>query len=134
MTKLLLSVLFWGTTFCTPAAKLKVVVKDIKVGEGSVVLAVYDNEKSFLKTPLVQQRAKAGHQSLEFSLDLPEGNYAIAIYQDLNDNKKFDKGWLGIPTEPYGLSNNFRPTLAAPGFNDCKFKIAQQTTTTIALK
>lgn len=133
MTKLFLSVLFWGMSFPTPA-KLKVIVRDIEVGKGSVVLAVYDNPNNFLKKAVVEQRAKAGKQSLEFSLDLPEGNYAIAIYQDLNDNKKFDKGWFGIPTEPYGLSNNVRPKFSAPGFEDCKFKIAQLTTTTIHLK
>ena len=133
MTKLFLSVLIWGMCFPTPA-KLKVIVRDIEVGKGSVVLAVYDNPNNFLKKAVVEQRAKAGNQSLEFSFDLPEGNYATAIYQDLNDNKKFDKGWFGIPTEPYGLSNNFRPKFSAPGFEDCKFKITQLTTTTIHLK
>jgi len=133
MMKLLLSVLLWGAFLSAPA-NLKVVVRDIKVGEGSVVLEVYDNEKSFLKKPAAKQIAKANNQNLEFSFDLPEGNYAIAIYQDINDNKKLDKGLFGIPTEPYGLSNNFRPKFSAPSFNDCKFKIAQQTTTTIRLK
>lgn len=133
MIKLFLSVLFWAAFLSTPA-KLKVVVRDIKVGQGSVVLEVYDNEKSFLKKPAAKQIARANNQNLEFSFDLPEGNYAIAIYQDINDNKKLDKGLFGIPTEPYGLSNNFRPRFSAPSFNDCKFKIAQQTTTTILLK
>ena len=133
MIKLLLSVLFWGAFLSTPA-KLKVVVRDIKVGKGSIVLEVYDNEKSFLKKPAAKQIAKANNQNLEFSFELPEGNYAIAIYQDINDNKKLDKGLFGIPTEPYGLSNNFRPKFSAPSFNDCKLKIAQQTTTTILLK
>lgn len=133
MTKLFLSVLFW-TAFTATPAKLKVVVKDVKVGKGSVVLEVYDSEKNFLKTPVAKQTVKAGDKSLEFSFDLPEGNYAIAIYQDVNDNKKLDKGWFGIPTEPYGLSNNFRPRFSAPSFDDCKFKISQQTTTTILLK
>jgi len=133
MIKLFLSVLFWGTFSAVPA-KLNVVVKDVKVGKGSVVLEVYDSEKNFLKNPVARQTVKAGSQALEFSFDLAEGNYAIAIYQDVNDNKKLDKGWFGIPTEPYGLSNNFRPKFSAPSFNDCKFKIAQQTTTTILLK
>ena len=34
------------------------------------------------------------------------GRYAIAVYQDLDNNNKLDR-WLGlIPKEPYGFSNN----------------------------
>jgi uncharacterized protein (DUF2141 family) len=71
---------------------------------------------------------------LKFSFDLSEGECAVAVYQDLNENNVLDKGWFSIPKEPYGLSNNFRPTFSAPTFDDCKFKLTGQTIITITLK
>lgn len=56
--------------------------------------------------------------------DLDYGDYAIAVYQDVNNNGKLDTGGLlGMPQEPYCFSNNFRPMarLRAPRFSDCRF-------------
>lgn len=56
--------------------------------------------------------------------DLDYGEYAIAIYQDVNGNGKLDTGGLlGMPQEPYCFSNNFRPMarMRGPRFNDCRF-------------
>jgi uncharacterized protein (DUF2141 family) len=126
---LLLSVtLFPGTE------NLKITVNDIKVGKGSIVISVYDSAKNFFKKPVATQTVKADAQSLNFSFDLPEGIYAVAAYQDINENHQLDKGMFHIPKEPYGLSNNFRAKFSAPTFDDCKFKFDKQTTLTITLK
>ena len=53
--------------------------------------------------------------------NLGYGEYAIAFYQDVNSDGKCDKNFIGIPTEPYGFSNNFKPKLKAPRYKDCKF-------------
>lgn len=54
--------------------------------------------------------------------DLPYGEYAIAIYQDVNGNGKLDTGTIGIPTEPFAFSNNFKPRWGGPSFEKCSFK------------
>jgi uncharacterized protein (DUF2141 family) len=133
MTHIVLSLLFLGTLFSNPA-KLKVVVKDIQTGKGTIVVEIYDNDKDFFKKPVTTMTAKATSQSLDFSFDLQEGIYAIAVYQDINENKVLDKGWFNIPKEPYGLSNNYRPKFSKPTFDDCKFKVDQQTTVMITIK
>lgn len=133
LTKLLSFILLVGTSFSNSVA-LKVVVKNIQVGKGNIVVEIYNNREKFFKKPLVTKTIKASSQSLEFSFDLPEGDYAVAIYQDKNENKLLDKGWFNIPKEPYGLSNNFRPRFSAPTFDDCKFKLTEQATITITLK
>ena len=28
---------------------------------------------------------------------------------------------IGVPKDPYGFSNNYRPKLKAPSFDDCSF-------------
>ena len=45
---------------------------------------------------------------------LEPGRYAITVYHDKNDNRRFDKNWLGMPKEDWGVSNNVRPRLRAP--------------------
>jgi uncharacterized protein (DUF2141 family) len=58
-------------------------------------------------------------KSQTISLDLPKGTYALAIFQDINNNNKLDKNVFGYPTEPFGFSRNFRPILGKPNFEDC---------------
>ncbi len=55
--------------------------------------------------------------------NLPEGNYAIALYQDINDDRNCNLNLLGIPKEPYGFSNNVKPFLRSPSFDDAKFSL-----------
>ncbi|MEO8852257.1 MAG: DUF2141 domain-containing protein [Ginsengibacter sp.] len=133
MTNIFLFISLVGTFFSNSVA-LKVVVKNIQVGKGNIVVEVYDNKETFFKKPITSKTVKASSQSLEFSFDLPRGDYAVAVYQDKNENRLLDKGWFNIPKEPYGLSNNFRPGFSAPTFDDCKFKLNQQSTITITLK
>lgn len=38
--------------------------------------------------------------------DLPNGPLALSLYQDANANGRLDMNPMGIPTEPYGFSNN----------------------------
>jgi uncharacterized protein (DUF2141 family) len=66
--------------------------------------------------------------------DLPEGEYALAIYQDENRNKILDKNLLGIPTEIYGFSNNARRNFSAPSFQEAKFKLNRDLQQTVFLK
>ena len=56
-------------------------------------------------------------------IDLPEGRYAVSIAHDLNGNKRVDTNFLGIPTEAWGVSNNVRPSLRAPRFEEAEFKL-----------
>jgi uncharacterized protein (DUF2141 family) len=54
---------------------------------------------------------------------LPEGVYAIAIFQDLNGNGRLDNNMFGVPKEPFAFSNNVKPKLSAPSFSDCAFEL-----------
>jgi uncharacterized protein (DUF2141 family) len=49
------------------------------------------------------------------------GMVAISAYHDENDNKKFDKGMFGIPTEGYCTSRNAKGQMGPPKFDDAKF-------------
>ena len=46
---------------------------------------------------------------------LQEGkSYAIAVFQDLNENSELDTYLVGIPKEPYGFSNDVRGSITGP--------------------
>jgi uncharacterized protein (DUF2141 family) len=51
------------------------------------------------------------------------GKYAVAAYHDENDNHKFDRNWMGLPTEGFGVSNNPPIFLAAPTFEESSFDV-----------
>lgn len=80
-----------------------------------------------------ENSASYGGKSDVTSLDMivkienvPFGIYAIASYQDVNNNGKMDKR-LGIPTEPFGFSNGARPTiLGAPSFDKAKIEFTSE--------
>ena len=54
---------------------------------------------------------------------LAPGRYAVTVYNDANDNGRFDKNWLGMPREAWGVSNNPRPRLRAPRFDEAMFQL-----------
>jgi uncharacterized protein (DUF2141 family) len=56
--------------------------------------------------------------------DVPEGSYAVSVGHDLNGNKRVDTNFIGLPTEQWGVSNNARPSLRAPRFDEAVFKVA----------
>ena len=59
--------------------------------------------------------------------NVPEGSYAVSIGHDLNANKRVDTNLFGMPTEQWGVSNNARPSLRAPRFDEAVFKIGADT-------
>ena len=46
------------------------------------------------------------------------GRYAAIAFHAENGNGKLDKNFLGVPTEPYGFSNNVQGFLGPPTFDD----------------
>lgn len=63
---------------------------------------------------------KNAYAEIDFA-GIPPGKYALVCYHDENSNGKFDESLLGMPEEGYCFSNNVKPTLSAPNFNECAF-------------
>jgi len=105
---------------------LTVVVSSLVSTTSTVKLYFYNTREGFLKSgkwAFSKAVKPDGKKQFSLPVELPKGEWAVAITQDINNNGKIDKNFLGIPTEPYAFSNNFRPTVAAPDFNDCKFTV-----------
>lgn len=106
------------------AADLTIQVDDVKLATGSVKVAVFNTEGSFLKAPAQAGGTPAtmGSTTIIFK-DLPEGEYAFAVYHDANANGKMDKNAFGIPTEDYAFSNNALGKMGPPSYASAKFAL-----------
>ena len=103
-----------------------VTVSSLVSTTSTVKLYFYNTRAGFLKHgqwAFVKAVKPEGKSQFSLPIELPKGEWAVAITQDLNNNDKIDKNFVGIPTEPYAFSNNVRPTLAAPDLNECKFMV-----------
>ncbi|WP_163718569.1 DUF2141 domain-containing protein [Mangrovibacterium lignilyticum] len=115
---------------------LKLVVPNFESIQGDLQVSVFNSEKSFLKEHEEYRiyRFKIEKDSIEFTIDdLPKGKYAMIIFHDKNSNKDLDRSFLGIPKEGYGFSNNIRPHLSAPDFQDCSIALDNDTKVEIEL-
>lgn len=123
---LFLFISLYNFSFEAEKFDLKITVTNVKTQKGSVEIGIFNNEKSFL---LKGKEYRTGskvvtNDTIVFVLkDLTEDDYAISLYQDINSDKKCNLNFIGIPVEPYGFSNNFKPKFSKPTFNDCKIEI-----------
>jgi len=92
--------------------------------DGTVVVGLYDNKGSFLKTSHRSLNSKIKNKMADVTFeDIPDGIYAISCYHDEDDNGKLDM-FLGMyPKEPYGTSNNAPARFGPPKWDDAKFEI-----------
>lgn len=58
--------------------------------------------------------------------DVSPGKYVISVFKDENDNQRVDTSFLGIPKEEWGVSQNVRPTLRAPRFDEAMFVVGEE--------
>ena len=109
--------------------EIGVVVENVAKEKGSIVADLHDDVKeNFLAGDKVVLRVRQTAQKGEtrFCLPLTEpGEYAVAIYHDKNDNKKFDKNFLGIPSEHFGMSRNPKFGLKSPEYEETNFTVPE---------
>lgn len=116
------------------AADLTVNVSEIEQGKGHVLVAVYADEKSYNsgKASFSNTVKAINNQETILFKNIPEGDYAIKMYQDENDNNELDFNMIGIPKEGYGFSNNVGQ-FGAPEYVEAKFTIKDNTAINIEL-
>ena len=103
-----------------------IMVSELASTQALVKLNFYNSPEKFLKDGQMALRMfvkPEGRKELSISVELTPGEWAVALSQDLNNNNKLDKNFLGIPTEPFAFSNNVKPRFSAPNFQQCKFMV-----------
>jgi len=116
------------------AAELTVNITDIEQGKGHVMVALYAGSENYTagKTATsAKVKAEEVSESVIFK-DLDDGEYAIKMFQDENDNNKLDTNMMGIPKEGYGFSNNVG-MFGQPEYKEAKFIVKDNTVIEIDL-
>ena len=111
-----------------PPAKvnLKVDVQNIRKHQGAVFVALFGPGRAFPEgRPMEGKKLDVTGGSVQTLFIVEPGEYAVAVYHDENGNGVMDKRLFGIPKEPYGFSNNFRPVISVPRFSDCQFSVGE---------
>ena len=112
--------------FDAPKARLQVDIQNINSHNGTVFVALFKPGREFPDgKPMEGKKIDASASSLQITFSVEPGNYALALFHDMNSNGKMDKNMLGIPKEPYGFSNDFRPRFFVPKFSDCQFSVGE---------
>lgn len=108
---------------------VKVVATSVEASKGQVYFAVYNNEEDYKKSVYFKAAAVPSTPgSVECEFVLPEGEYVISIYQDVNANGKLDANLVGIPKEPVGITG-YSGSGIPGGFEKLKMKIDAGTKT-----
>jgi len=125
------------TTGFAQTYDLTIKIPNVTNAKGSIHVSVYDskNKTSFTKIGKeyrVLDFKNQGTKGKYVIKDLPEGEYAIALYHDENDDKKCNTNMIGIPTEGYGFTN-LEKIWSIPKFDDCKILLNKKLSVMITL-
>ncbi|RMF01430.1 MAG: DUF2141 domain-containing protein [Bacteroidetes bacterium] len=112
----------------TDTATLDLTITGLKGERGSLNLALFPRAGNFpeIDTDTYTARIEVTAQTMTYRFtNLPRGRYALAVYQDLNNNGKMDKNLWGVPTEPYAFSGGAVAKWKAPDFADAAFELKE---------
>lgn len=110
----------WGAR----AAELHLDFPDLKPA-GQVAWAVHASEEGWRKrgAALRSGFVPAGGS---VTLDLPAGDYGVMAYHDRNSDRKLNTLPVGLPTEPYGFSNDARAPFGPPSWTAARFRLSSE--------
>ncbi len=110
---------------------LRITITGVKEQEGVLRVCLANNPAGFLKECFLQHSMMVSEASIhliEFER-VPFGQYAISVFHDVNQNQELDRRKvIGIPSEPFGFSNNPGLLFGAPNFEQCVFSVDQSIT------
>lgn len=116
----------------TEAAPLTVQVEGATPGQGPVLIGICSGSLDFGSCRYSQNVQPPAAEFQVVFPDVPEGSYAIAVFQDTNGNSTLDRDPRGLPLEPYGFSNGTGRT-APPSFEAARITVSGSTLTRVRI-
>ncbi|MCH8487335.1 MAG: DUF2141 domain-containing protein [Candidatus Cyclonatronum sp.] len=65
--------------------------------------------------------------------EIPAGEYAAAVFHDLDNNRELRTNFLGLPREPIGFSRDARIRMGPPNYDDAYFIVRAGETVTLTI-
>ncbi len=108
------------------AADLEVSIQGVTVNDGALRVGLFAQAAEFPRgTPVQGIDLTADSETVTAKLTgLAAGRYALAVFQDKNNNQKLDTNFFGIPKEAYGFSNTDKA--GSPEFDQAAFEITDE--------
>jgi uncharacterized protein (DUF2141 family) len=106
------------------AATLTITIRGVLPQPSELWLGVFDAATyEDGPAPVHQKIAAAAPETVVTFENLTPGRIAVKVLQDLNGNGEMDSTLIGFPEEPFGLSNDIKPNMSAPGFDETAFDL-----------
>ncbi len=123
---LFLATVLASTLSVAQTQSVTIEVTGVAEAKGFILVSAFDKSEGWLKRPaqFARVEAKVGTVSVTVP-DLAEGEYAFSVIHDVNANNKLDSNAIGIPTEPYGFSNDAAGTFGPAKFEDARVKVGK---------
>ena len=104
--------------------------------EGSVVVAVFDKKADWKSRdrPVRTQRVAAGPDSRLRIEGLAPGRYGLMVFHDKNNDGRLNTWPIGMPSEPYGFSNNARGRFGPASWQAASFEVRGDSVQTLRLR
>jgi len=123
--------------FADPQNAVVAIAAGFKAPEGGVVrVAIFENDATFLETPharFVGSFDEYGVAVIALA-DITPGDYAFVAYYDANSDGRLNRSAIGKPKEPVAFSNNIRPKMRRPRFEEAKVSVAPGAVIVLALE
>jgi len=123
---ILIVVFIFGTSVFAQSSQIDVTVSGLSVEKGGQVKIGVYQEDGFptVGKEIIGKDVKVDESSMTVSFDnIPDGIYAIAVFQDKDSDGKLNSNLFGAPTELYGFSNNKYGKFGPPDFKTVSFKV-----------
>ncbi|NTW54448.1 MAG: DUF2141 domain-containing protein [Chlorobaculum sp.] len=108
------------------SGRIEVLVDGVRSVDGVVGVALFNAKRGFPdnRAMAIQGRSvPAGKPCKVIFENVPWGAYAISVLHDENGNGRMDKGFLGMPKEGFGTSNNPEIKMGPPSFAESRFEL-----------
>lgn len=110
---------------------------DTTAPTGKVMAVLFNSEAAYggEGAPVGQAMVDvaAGQREVTFR-NLPDGDYALKAFHDVNGNGRMDTNPFGLPVEPYAFSNNAVGNMGPASWDRARFVVSGATAQTITLK
>ncbi|GGX22960.1 DUF2141 domain-containing protein [Undibacterium macrobrachii] len=117
------------TSGAAQAGELSVEVQGLTEMKGNLLVAVFNQKGQWLKQATLNKKTEVTQKVMSVQFDnLPEGEYAVSVFHDLNGNGRLDSNPVGMPIEPYGFSNNAPSNFGPPSYDAAKITLDQAKT------
>ncbi len=104
----------------TMTCSLNVAIAGLKNSQGQVRFSLFNSAQGFPgggEQAIAKGSTSAADATPTFTFEnLQPGQYAVAVFHDVNGDGVLNRGLMGIPREGFGFSQNPKLLMGAPSF------------------